>query len=69
MTRLKRQILTLAISLGAVLAAKVYLNRKLALMGDAPRPDAEVTLEDAPSGAATAVTVEAPPPGPLSRNP
>lgn len=70
MSRLKRQILTLAISLSAVLAAKVYLNRKLAQMDGSASVDpaaAEAAHQDAVSG----VTVDtgAPPPGPVATAP
>jgi hypothetical protein len=47
MSRLKRQIITLALALGAVIAAKVYINRKLAL-GDFQAPAADAVSVDAP---------------------
>ncbi len=58
MSRLKRQIITLALSLGAVLAAKVYLNRKLALMGGAPSEDAQEAAAPDEREAPASITVE-----------
>lgn len=56
MTRLKRQIITLALALGAVIAAKVYLNRKIAQGGFDDMSEPSTAAEPAPS--ANEVTIE-----------
>jgi len=58
MSRIKRHVLSLAVAFGAVIAAKVYLNRKVAIMEAITGSPA---YEEPPADGVTVETQSAPP--------